>query len=73
MSYRLIHRHQHSAEPTPLAEHVDPVVLKQHGYESARSLGDEHALWSRSAQPGILFELRCRGGHALLIERHATH
>jgi len=73
MPYRLVHQHQAAMERIALAEHVDPLALKQRGYESARSLGDEHALWSRSQQPGVLFELRCRSGHALLIEKPASH
>lgn len=73
MPYRLTHLRRADVARIALAEHVDPLALKQHGYESARALGDAHALWLRSEQPGVLFELRCRGGDALLIEKPATH
>lgn len=73
MPYRLIHHRFQDTERIALAEHVDPVALKQHGYDSARSLGDEHALWLSSDLPGVLCELRCRGGHAFLIEKPPRH
>jgi hypothetical protein len=55
--------------PRVVAEHLDPVWLKQRGYEIARSLGDNAALWTpRSGLcPAHGLELRCRNGHALTI------
>ncbi|WP_227815883.1 hypothetical protein [Nitrogeniibacter aestuarii] len=73
MAYRLVHQHRSATERIALAEHVDLTALKQFGYDSARALGDEHALWSPSLQPGVLYELHCRSGHALLIEKPLAH
>ena len=40
--FRLVLAHPRSPEaPRLVAEHLDPVWLKQRGYEIARSLGDE--------------------------------
>ena len=55
-----------------VAEHLDPGLLKQRGYEIARSLGDESALWAAPAGSGRGhgFALHCRSGHALSIVPH---
>lgn len=50
-----------------IAEHLDPAWLKQRGYEIARNLGEQAAVWAPQAScPGAL-ALRCRSGHALAI------
>lgn len=70
-TFRLILAHARAPQQsTVVAQHVDPVWLKQRGYEIARSLGDGSALWGRRADAGTLsgLELNCRGGHALRIE-----
>lgn len=57
-----------SDAPRLIAEHMDPVWLKQRGYEIARSLGDATAVWSQrleDTRPRLA--LRCRTGHALAI------
>ncbi len=53
-----------------VAEHLDPGLLKQRGYEIARSLGDESALWAAPAGGGHCFAMHCRSGHALSIVPH---
>ena len=55
-----------------VAEHLDPGLLKQRGYEIARSLGDESALWAAPPGNGCShgFALHCRSGHALSIVPH---
>ena len=47
-------------------------LLKQRGYEIARSLGDESALWAAPPGNGCShgFALHCRSGHALSIVPH---
>lgn len=51
-----------------VAEHLDPAWLKQRGYEIARNLGDQAAVWAPET-PGQwpTLTLRCRSGHALSI------
>ncbi|MBL8452064.1 MAG: hypothetical protein JNK97_04900 [Zoogloea sp.] len=67
--FRLVLAHPQQPETLRLvAEHLDPALLKQRGYEIARNLGDQAALWA--AAPGgqqALLALRCRTGHALVI------
>lgn len=69
--FRLVIAHPCNPETTRLiAEHLDPGWLKQRGYEIARSLGDQGALWKAGAQgqasrPAL--QLHCRTGHALTI------
>ncbi len=68
--FRLVLAHPRSPDaPRLVAEHLDPVWLKQRGYEIARSLGDEGALWTPQASTGGRHDLslRCRSGHALAI------
>lgn len=67
--FRLILAHpQHPETPRLVAEHLDPAWLKQRGYEIARTLGDQAAIWATEA-PGQtpVLALRCRSGHALSI------
>ncbi len=47
--------------------HVVP-WLKQRGYEIARNLGDQAAIWAAEPRgPQPVLALRCRTGHALAI------
>ena len=67
--FRLVLAHpQHPEKPRLVAEHLDPALLKQRGYEIARNLGDQAAIWATEApaQKPVL-ALRCRTGHALSI------
>lgn len=66
--FRLLLAHARSpGSPRIVAEHLDPVWLKQRGYDIARSLGDNAALWTPGSCPTQDLELRCRSGHALTI------
>ncbi|KAB2966377.1 hypothetical protein [Zoogloea sp.] len=69
--FRLVIAHPCNPETTRLvAEHLDPVWLKQRGYEIARSLGDQGALWKAGTQgqaSRLALQLHCRTGHALAI------
>lgn len=71
--FRLVLAHPERPDaPRIVAEHLDPGLLKQRGYEIARSLGDEAALWAAPAGGGRnpCFALHCRSGHALSIVPH---
>ena len=69
--FRLVLAHPARPEAVRIvAEHLDPGLLKQRGYEIARSLGDESALWAAPAGSGRCFALHCRSGHALSIVPH---
>ncbi len=68
--FRLVLAHPRNPDaPRLVAEHLDPGWLKQRGYDIARSLGDQAALWTPQAsgcgKPALA--LRCRSGHALAI------
>ncbi|HQX06164.1 MAG TPA: hypothetical protein PKZ19_05210 [Zoogloea sp.] len=67
--FRLILAHpQHPETPRLVAEHLDPAWLKQRGYEIARNLGDQAAIWAAEPRgPQPVLALRCRTGHALAI------
>lgn len=68
--FRLVLAQAHRPEPPRLmAEHLNPGWLKQRGYEIARSLGDEDALWTAQESRGRhqALTLRCRSGHTLAI------
>lgn len=67
--FRLVLAHPQQPEtPRLVAEHLDPALLKQRGYEIARNLGDQAAIWASApgGQQAVL-ALRCRTGHALVI------
>ena len=71
--FRLVLAHPARPDaPRIVAEHLDPGLLKQRGYEIARSLGDESALWAAPPGNGCShgFALHCRSGHALSIVPH---
>lgn len=69
--FRLVIAHPCNPNTTRLvAEHLDPGWLKQRGYEIARSLGDQGALWKAEARghaSRLELQLHCRTGHALAI------
>jgi len=68
--FRLLIAHpRHPDTPHLVAEHMDPVWLKQRGYEIARTLGDSGALWVSPPAAGERHQLalHCRTGHALAI------
>lgn len=69
--FRLVLAHPARPEAVRIvAEHLDPGLLKQRGYEIARSLGDESALWAAPTDRGHCFAMHCRSGHALSIVPH---
>lgn len=66
--FRLVLTQAHRPDPPRLmAQHLDTGWLKQRGYEIARSLGDQAALWTPPEAGSQQLTLRCRSGHALTI------
>lgn len=68
-TFRLVIAYPRNPDATRLvAEHLDPGWLKQRGYEIARSLGDQSALWKAEVRgQASSLALHCRTGHALAI------